>query len=147
FFKDTDIEDKISEPNLGKLFSDKYNQLKMDFEKSWLAFIAEREVALSDRVKDLTLQKEKNETKPIYIKGQELLHNDIVALHLTNSLNVERKKLIEIEQKEEELSKLNKAQASLSEQLAESHEEYKEQSNKLSEQLKFSGGDLEVTVT
>ncbi|EGQ7873763.1 hypothetical protein H8Q54_004662 [Vibrio parahaemolyticus] len=147
FFKDTDIEDKISEPNLGKLFSDKYNQLKMDFEKSWIAFVAEREVALSNRVKDLTLQKEQNETKPIYVKGQELLLNDIAAQHLSNSLNVERKKLIEIEQKEEELSKLNKAQASLSEQLAESHEEYKEQSNKLSEQLKFSGGDLEVTVT
>ncbi|TON98942.1 hypothetical protein CGH44_25925, partial [Vibrio parahaemolyticus] len=70
-------------------------------------------------------------------KGQELLLNDIAAQHLSNSLNVERKKLTEIEQKEEELCKLNKAQASLSEQLAESHEEYKEQSNKLSEQLKF----------
>lgn len=48
-------------------------------------------MVLSDRVKELTLQKEQNETKPIYIKGQELLHNDIAAQQLTNSLNVERK--------------------------------------------------------
>lgn len=146
FFNDIDIEDKVSHPKLGKLFSEKYRQLKEDFEKSWIDFIAEKEAVLSDEVKSFAVQKEQSESKPIYIKGQELLHNDIAGQHLSNLLNGERKKLTEIEQKEEELRKLKKALTSLSEQLAASHEEYKNQAVTLSEQLRFSGSDLEVTV-
>lgn len=147
FFKDIDISKLISHEKLQEDFTAKHSNLKEIFEKSWSSFVSEKERSVQDKSNEFKAEMAVLVKHQTYIKGQQQLSNNQAAIELNAKLKVEQEKLEKINNKITDYSKKIETLKSLTSEISSAHDSYKVNATELSETLRFTESDLEVTVS
>jgi len=146
FFNEVDVSRLISHEKFQIEFTEKHQVLKDDFNKNWSVFVLEKEASVKGKITEFkaeiaTLLKNKT-----YIKGQLQLTNNQAAIELSRKLKIEQEKLEKINRKNVSYKKKIEIINNLIIEISSTHGRYKEKAMTLSETLRFTESDLEVTV-
>jgi len=146
FFNEVDISTLISHEKLQNEFTEKHQALKDDFNKNWSVFVIEKETSVKEKVIEFKAEIATFLKNTTYIKGQLQLTNNQAAIELSRKLKIEQDKLEKINKKNSNYDKKVEIIKNLITEISSTHDSYKEKAMTLSETLRFTESDLEVTV-
>nr|WP_075519292.1 AAA family ATPase [Moritella viscosa]SHO14634.1 ORF10 [Moritella viscosa] len=146
FFNEVDVSRLISHEKFQIEFTEKHQVLKDDFNKNWSVFVLEKEASVKGKITEFKAEIATLLKNKIYIKGQLQLTNNQAAIELSRKLKIEQEKLEKINIKNVSYKKKIEIINNLIIEISSTHGRYKEKAMTLSETLRFTESDLEVTV-
>jgi predicted ATPase len=145
-FYPLDIANYISQNTFKNELTTEFDQLKAQFEKSWLSAIDNKLTRVIDKKTEIQLLKDGSTEKEIYKKGQKQLEDNQAVIEIKKRLEIEISKLDVFDKKNGELLKKQEELKLKIEAICSIHQEFKNEAHKLSSNLKFKESDLQVTM-
>lgn len=135
---DRDYEDKLT---------NKINELYEKVNKDLKDFISLMLTQIENNIKQLTTKKNNIINSADYMKGKQCYENNVKILDIDSRLKEEKKKLVQIEQKEKQLIIEKNLISQLQQDIINNFFLFKKENDKLKEKIHFNNDAIEFLVT